>query len=540
MRTACATAGLDGPPAKPRGGYRIITAAVLAAAWWAYRRKLIRLVDLRVWFAAHEMDARRCRVEPDLPRRFTIEELRNLTGLSPRRLKDSLRRLQAARLLSWSDSALGLPESPDDLPVDEPDNFGAFLNRIPNLDRKVPVPRRILRLLAGGARPALIATVLGHLIRGLYLKSGRCLGRGRVKASWIADTFGVSLRRVKQARHELIASGWLVPLDADQWALNRWGAHFRINLDWSRLDCVEPVLSPATTDLGEPTTYQDHPISEETSPVSGPELAPPPALDGPELAPPDSDKEPLYESEKNQKPASGRPAGISISNFEENASIPKIAQESIRTSAPPALANSPPRTPVAQAAIPPIPSPVVLQSSLSARSCTRLPARGKPDLRDVVPEDLKDTGRLLELYDQAVSRGWVTTSERDRLRFVGAAEHARVIGTKNPCGLFVRLVRSGLWSFLTQDDEDAANARLKRHLYGMTIHEQTPQISPVREAVELSEDARLVRAIRSAVARARYQGDAFPLLRREHPEWTRERWDRALAELEQALHLGLR
>ena len=45
------------PPAKPKGGYRIITAAVLAAAWWAYRHKLIRLVDLRVWFAAHEMDA---------------------------------------------------------------------------------------------------------------------------------------------------------------------------------------------------------------------------------------------------------------------------------------------------------------------------------------------------------------------------------------------------------------------------------------------------------------------------------------------------
>ena len=151
-----------------------------------------------------------------------------------------------------------------------------------------------------------------------------------------------------------------------------------------------------------------------------------------------------------------------------------------------------------------------------------------------MPEDLKDTGRLLELFDQAIVGGLVTASERDRLRFMGAAEHARAIGTRNPCGLFVRMVRCGLWSFLTQDDEDAANARFKRHLFEMIIHEQTPQIPPVREAVELSEDARLVRAVRAAVSRARYQGDAFPLLRREHPEWTRERWDRASAELEPA------
>jgi hypothetical protein len=45
--------------------------------------------------------------------------------------------------------------------------------------------------------------------------------------------FGVGLRRVKQARREPIGLGWLVPLDARQWALNRWGAHVRINLGWS-------------------------------------------------------------------------------------------------------------------------------------------------------------------------------------------------------------------------------------------------------------------------------------------------------------------
>ena len=478
MRTAFAPTGRDALPAKPQGGYRMIAAAVLATAWWAYRQKLIRLVDLRVWFAAHEMDARRCRLEQASPRSFNLIELRKITGLSLRRLGASLRRLHAARLLTWSESALDFPHSPHDPRLDfNQAGFQAYINRIPNPDRKVPVPRRTLRLLAGGARPALIATALGHLIHGLYLKSGKCLDRGRVKASWIADTFGVSLRRVKHARHELIASGWLIPLDADQWALNRWGAHFRINLDWSRLDT--------------PASPVDPPIPDQTSPVASSKSAPPPAPVDPQSAPPESHKEPLNGRKKNQKPASG-PAGISISHLAENAPKPRTA--------------------------PSFPPPA--------------PSAGKPNLRDVVLEDLKNTPRLLDLYNQAIVVGCVTTSERDRLRFVAAAEHARAIGTKNPCGLFVRLIRRGLWSFLTQDDEDAANARLKRHLHGLIPQAPPSKIPPARAAVNLSDDALLVRVIRAAVAGARYRGDAFPFLKRENPEWTRERWDRASIELE--------
>ena len=194
------------------------------------------------------MVARRCGSPAPLPRRFGLDELQRLTGLSPKRLRESLRRLEAARLLGWSESAITFPASPEIVPLRDRDGFRQFLDRIPNHRRLVPVPRRILRLLAGGARPALIATILGHLIRCLYLKGGQCLDRGRVKASWIADTFGVGLRRVKQARQELIAIGWLIPLEADQWALNRWGSHVRINLAWSRLDGIRtrPPAAPRT------------------------------------------------------------------------------------------------------------------------------------------------------------------------------------------------------------------------------------------------------------------------------------------------------
>jgi hypothetical protein len=113
---------------------------------------------------------------------------------------------------------------------------------------------------------------------------------------------------------------------------------------------------------------------------------------------------------------------------------------------------------------------------------------------------------------------------------VAAAEHARAIGTTNPCGLFVRLVRSGWLHFAAPDDETAASVRLRRHLYG-TRAAAPERRSPAGRQVELSDDARLVQAVRAAVARSGYRGDAFPFLKREKPEWSRERWDRALEEL---------
>jgi hypothetical protein len=49
----------------------------------------------------------------------------------------------------------------------------------------------------------------------------------------------------------------------------------------------------------------------------------------------------------------------------------------------------------------------------------------------------------------------------------------------------------------------------------------------------------LVQVVRAAVARADYRGDAFPLLKRQQPEWTRDRWDQAAAELDGHQRLGI-
>jgi transposase len=159
----------------------------------------------------------------------------------------------------------------------------------------------------------------------------------------------------------------------------------------------------------------------------------------------------------------------------------------------------------------------------------------------VVGEDLRDTGRLLELHRQAVRAGLAGASEHDRLRFVAAANHARVVGKSNPCGLFVRLVKGGLWRFLTQVDEDAASVRLKRYLYGAPRGPEPRGSGPGPCADPgLSEDAVLVREVRASLARVGYRGDAFYALKREKPDWTRERWDRATAELARGFGGGAR
>ncbi len=46
-------------------------------------------------------------------------------------------------------------------------------------------------------------------------------------------------------------------------------------------------------------------------------------------------------------------------------------------------------------------------------------------------------------------------------------------------------------------------------------------------------------SIPAAVARADYRGDAFPLLKRQQPEWTRDRWDQAAAALDGHQRLGI-
>lgn len=137
-------------------------------------------------------------------------------------------------------------------------------------------------------------------------------------------------------------------------------------------------------------------------------------------------------------------------------------------------------------------------------------------IHDIKPEDLKDTGRTLELHAQAVKLGAVTDSEAGRLRVVAAAEHALAVATTNAPGLFATILRDNLFRFLTQDDEDAARRRIREHLY--------PPSAPAEPRI--NDDARLAREVVAAARRAGFKGDPFYVLRQQG--WTRPRWEAAI------------
>jgi hypothetical protein len=430
---------------KIAGGFVLVSVAALVTAWRACRVRPLGTGDFRAWLACHELEGRRCVLAEGRAPAYNFAELARLLDVSVKRARASVRRLEAAGLIRWSDSAIVFLDPRDDLAEGLEDTIGRGRG-------SVAIPRRMLRFLVAGARPALIATVLGLLLRCLSRRKGGFDGRGRVKASWIARTFGVSIPAVKVARRELIALGWIVAEPGDQWAENRWGRAYSVNLGWQT-----------------PTTS------------SGPSSIPPRPAPGSTSIPPDLQTGNPSGRAKNQEPAG---TGSSIKGSGDG------------------------------------------EKTVQA-----------PTLADVRLDDLKDTARLLDLYRQAVAKGLVTASEGDRLRFVGAAEHALAVAKHNPPGLFAWLVRGACWRYVTQDDEDRARQRLRLHDFGPPKAPAQPSpfttFSSSRpiEAGGLSDDARIVKAIREASIKAGLYRDPFPAFQACYPGWTRGRWDAALAEL---------
>ena len=96
------------------------------------------------------------------------------------------------------------------------------------------------------------------------------------------------------------------------------------------------------------------------------------------------------------------------------------------------------------------------------------------------------------------------------------------------------LLRRQCWHYITESDEEAASARLKQYFYGSNPRDRSAPSPQALEPPELSKDAFIVRELQRQLARAGVPDDAFGLVNRADPAWTRERWDRATAELVQA------
>jgi hypothetical protein len=406
---------------KPEGGFQFLSVAHLCAVWCAYRQANIQLADVRIWCAAQEMVARRCQLPSGQQPRYRHDELKLLVGKGGG-VTAALARLQTAGLLTWNATALTFPQH---APHTD-DVLAAMLAQIPNHQRRVPVPRRLLRFLAKGCSRVLLATTLGHLFRCLYYRQGQCRAEGFCKASWIAQVFGVSERAVKTARRRLETLGFLQRTETPQWVRNRYGQKMTINLQWDGAAMSTLVSFAAVS---------------ETAPPAMPESL--------EITPLDSNKK-LLSEKKYQQPACGGPTGILSTLFAQ-------ARECLRSGT--TLIEEPP--PVLK---PAILAPVQAQQS-STSVHTASPAT-PPHLQHVLLLDLQDMERLLALYAQAVQASLIGPSEAERLSFVALAHHVLRFKPVNPGGLFVQLLRQRRFDFITQQEEDRAQQRLKRYDYG--------------------------------------------------------------------------
>ena len=538
---------------KPEGGFVFISVRQLCRAWVAYQQRLICIVDLWVWFAAYELVARRCQVKPGHVVYYRTEELSDLVS-GTHSMASSLRKLARANLLHWHANTLTFP---DDRSIQQDSAaVQAMLEQITNRHRLIPVPRRLIRYIAGGCHRVMVATIVGHLLRCLYYRDGGCRPQGHCKATWIAQVFGVSVRQVKQSRKLLEGIGLLERNATPQWVLNRYGQTMTVNLHWhgpslnsplpageteDRLGAISAVTTtegaavietppaPATpsapkspcaalhtteppaedqiTPLAEDFREEGaqsapQPLQEPETPAPSPTRVVPPSAptadrlaatvapllaacktaprspaNRPSLAPPLFNSE-LSTSENYQKPADGPASGVLTTMYlairtalrEGRLSPTEDNPVVIRT-----ISTHP------QHALTATPSPSVSTQGIEKnghqgeKQAPQLP----PTLRNISLHDLRNTNRLLELYAQAVKAGLIGSAEADRLAFVALAQHVVAYRPDNAGGLFTQLLRKRHFDYITQDDEDLALRRLKRHFQ----EAPPPVLQPVVDTV---------------------------------------------------------
>jgi hypothetical protein len=88
---------------------------------------------------------------------------------------------------------------------------------------------------------------------------------------------------------------------------------------------------------------------------------------------------------------------------------------------------------------------------------------GEPNLRNVQREDLMSYSRTESLYRQAVKASWVKDSEASLLNWVSAAVRAKSCRARDPVRVFVGIVKRGLWSHITDADEERARRAIVRY-----------------------------------------------------------------------------
>lgn len=379
---------------KPDGGFVLIPAWALVAAWWASKTGDLRPVDLRVWLASFECVARRCRAQRGCPVRYTAAELGELVGaVSERSVRSGLRRLERVGLMAWSERGPERADHLDRVVLTRPGPMLDALSLVSMHDRRVPMPRRLLRELCRSNSPALLATSFGHLLRGLFNGRRACRSGGLCKASWVAEVFGISERSVKRCRARLAASGVLLSERVPQRVMNRHGGCTRWNLRWAS--------GPGRRLAPGPRAMRVHRVY----------VSPPRALADVTVTPPKETSNSLSGVEHHQPVRCTRTTASSRRDA---------------------------------------------HGARASRIGTAASVHRTRGLGHVRVKDLRSGEGLRRLFVRATTKGLVRRSEAGALAFAAAAVHAQRVATRNPCGLFATVVRLGLWSHVSHEDEERA------------------------------------------------------------------------------------
>ncbi len=250
-------------------GYKLIRAEQLVGALSALNGHQITFRAFRAYIGCLELLAIREAAERSKPgtgkkpqRRFLRSEISSLIDTSEggATVTRELSSLEAAGLLTFAENAIE--------PASDPFPSAELLDLLGSRGTKrlIPVPRQVLKFLAGCTRPALAKTVVAYLLRGLSLeRSGKMRTAGTVKISWICALCQISERAARAARAELIRLGWITKdTRSFQRKLNRDGAYFVINPAWRRVfKRSAPLGAPKCIGSAPPKEKQETPYGSK-------------------------------------------------------------------------------------------------------------------------------------------------------------------------------------------------------------------------------------------------------------------------------------